>query len=95
MFVSADVTNLMYNLSVSGANWPLVTVTTSDTNYCLELTLCQEYTITVTPFSISPGYVGTSNSTNATIDGGTCAVIKNTEQFTVVYPEILGNFCVC
>ena len=69
VLVSADVTNLTHNVSVSGANSPLVTVTTSDTKHCLELTSCQEYTLTVTPFSISPDYVGTSNNTNATIAG--------------------------
>ena len=74
MFLSDDVANLMYNVSVSGANSsPLNPVTTSDTKYWPELTPCQEYTITVIPFSTSHDYVGASNSTNTTIIGGTGA----------------------
>ena len=71
VFVSDDVTNLMYNVSVKGADSLSLSVTTSDTKYCLGLSPCQEYAITVTPFSTSPNYVGASNSTKATIIGGT------------------------
>ena len=72
VFVSADVTNLMYNVSVSGTNSLPLTFTTSGVKYCPELTPCQEYTITVVPFSTLPDYVGASNSTKANVTGGIC-----------------------
>ena len=68
--MSADVTDLMYNVSVSGEDISPLTATTSETHYCPELTPCQEYTITVTPFSTSPNYVGMNTTiTNTTIGG--------------------------
>ena len=74
VFVSADVTNLMYSVSVSGPDLPVLTKTTKDTQYCTELTPCKQYNITVTPFSTFPDYTGASNSTNDTTNGGTCTV---------------------
>ena len=71
MFVSADVTDLMYNVSLGGADLPLLIIPTNDTQYCLKLTPCWKYIITVTPFSTNPGYVGVSNNTEAATDGGT------------------------
>ena len=74
MFVSADVKDLMYNVSVTciGADLSLMNVTTNDTECCHGmLTPCQTYNITVTPFSTSPNYVGASNGTEDAIsDGG-------------------------
>ena len=71
VFVSADVTDLMYKVSASGVDLPPLNLTTKDTQHCPELTPCQEYKFTVTPFSTFPNYTGASNSTNATINGGT------------------------
>ena len=48
---------------MSGADLPAMSVTTSETNYCLEVTPCQEYVITVTPFSTFLDYMGPSKST--------------------------------
>ena len=71
VFVSNNVMGLMYIVSVEGADISILNVTTSETHYCLdELTPCQKYNITVTPFSTSPYYVGASNRTTGTIDGG-------------------------
>ena len=68
--VSADVTNLMYNVSLSGEDLSPLTITINETQYCPELTPCQEYTVTVTPFSTFPYYVGMSTTiTNATFGG--------------------------
>ena len=69
-FVSADVTNLMYNVSVGGAELSPLSITTSETRYCLNLAPCQEYNITVTPLSTSPDYAGTSNRTTDAVEGG-------------------------
>ena len=96
VFVSDDVTNLTYNVSVSGADSPSFTITTSDTKYCPELSPCQEYTITVTPFSTFPDYVDSSNKTKAIIIGGTFIRIR-TRLFNhkLLLYQILGNFCIC
>ena len=77
MFVSSDVTNLMYSVSVDGTESSSQTITTIETQHCLyDLTPCQEYIITVIPFSTSSDYVGASNSIMDTIDGGN---LKNKE----------------
>ena len=68
--MSADVTDLMYNVSVSGVDISPLTATISGTQYCPELTPCQEYTITVTPFSTSPNYVGMNTTIANTTTGG-------------------------
>ena len=72
MFVSSDVTDLMYNVSVSGTDLSPFHVTTKDTKYChAMLTPCQGYNVTVTPFSTSSNYTGGSNGTeDAIINGG-------------------------
>ena len=77
VFVSADVTNLMYNVSVSGANLLSFTIQTSETQYCPELIPCQEYTVTVTPFSSSPDYKGASSTITYTAPGGTIIRVLN------------------
>ena len=69
-FISSDITNLMYHVSVGGVNLSPMNATTSETQYCLELTPCLEYTVSVTPFSTSPEYTGTSNSVTDAIPGG-------------------------
>ena len=71
VFVSTDVTNLMYNVLISGADLSPFNVTTNDTECCHDmLTTCQVYNITVTPFSTLSNYVGVSNRTEDAIDGG-------------------------
>ena len=70
-FVSADVTDLTYNISLSGADQTTLNTTTTETNDCPAITPCQEFIIIVTPFSPSLGYVGANNSTTDYIDGGT------------------------
>ena len=70
LFRSADVTNLMYTVSVSGDNLPDFNHTTIETEYCPELIPCQEYTVAITPFSTSPSYIGVSNSVKDTVTGG-------------------------
>ena len=76
VFVSSDVTDLTYNVSlsnvsVSGADPSPMNVTTKDTECCHDmLTPCQVYNITVTPFSTSSKYVGATNGTVDAIDGG-------------------------
>ena len=72
VFVSTDVTNLMYNVSVSGADPSSLNVTTKDAKCCYGIiTPCQGYNITVTPFSTSSNYTGASTGTEDVIDGGT------------------------
>ena len=63
-----DVKDLKYNVSVSGADLSVLSVTTGKTNYCLKITPLQEYVITVTPFSTSLGYVGPSHTATDSID---------------------------
>ena len=70
MFRSSDVTELVYNVSVSKADWSHLNVTTNEAEYCTELTPCQEYTVTITPFSTSPNYTGASNTVTLNIPGG-------------------------
>ena len=76
LFISSDVTDLMYNVSVGGANLSPINAITSEAQYCIELTPCQEYTVTVTPFSTSPDYTGNSASITDTIPGGIEVHIK-------------------
>ena len=76
-FISADVTDLTYNVSLSGADQTTLNTTTNETSDCPTITPCQEFNITVTPFSPSLGYVGASNSTTDYIDGG-MVLLRNT-----------------
>lgn len=69
-FISADVTDLTYNVSLRGEDQTTVNTTTTKTSACPTITPCQEFIITVTPFSPSLGYVGASNSTTDYVDGG-------------------------
>ena len=66
--VPFDSKDLKYNISVSGADLSVLSVTTGKTNYCLKITPLQEYNITVTPFSTSLGYVGPSHNTTDSIE---------------------------
>ena len=68
--MSDDVTNLIYNVSVSGTDLSPLYATISKTQFCPELTPCQEYTATVTPFSTSPDYTGNSTTITDTAPGG-------------------------
>ena len=70
VFKSSDVTELVYNVSVSEAGLSLLNVTTNETQYCTELTPCQEYTVTVTPFSTFPNYTADSNDVTYTTPEG-------------------------
>ena len=70
LFRSADVTNLMYTVSVSGDNLLALNHTTNESNFCLEITLCQEYNVTVTPFSTFPDYIGARSTVSRTVPGG-------------------------
>ena len=70
VFNCSDIIALSYNVSVSGADLSPLAITTNETKFCLELTPCQEYTVTVTPFSTSPDYTGASKSKTVTIHGG-------------------------
>ena len=70
VFKSSDVTALSYNVSVNKDGLSDLIATTNETEYCPELTPCQEYTVTVTPFSTSPDYVGTYTTITNTIAGG-------------------------
>ena len=69
-FMSADVTHLIYNLSVSGADSSSLNVMTNETHHCTELIPCQEYTVTVTPFSTAPDYTGNSMTITDNAPGG-------------------------
>ena len=70
VFNCSDIIALSYNASVSGADLSPVVITTNETKYYLELTLCQEYNVTVTPFLTFLDYTGASKSKTAIIHGG-------------------------
>ena len=70
MFTSYDVTNITYNVSVTGGSVPPFNATTSELEYCQELKPCQKYNISVTPFSSSPDYVGASSTITYSVPGG-------------------------
>ena len=70
VFKSSDVTELIYNVSVSKVGVSPLNVTTNETQYCTELTPCQEYIVTVTPFSTFPKYTAGSNSVTLTTPEG-------------------------
>ena len=70
VFTSSDVTQLVYNVFVSEAGLSFLNVTTNETQYCTKLTSCQEYIVTVTPFSTFPKYTADSNNVTYTIPEG-------------------------
>ena len=77
VFVSHDVDGVEYNVYIfSGGDHLLLPppITTSETQDCPELTLCQEYTVTVTPFSTSPDYIGDNTTVTNTTPGGICGL---------------------
>lgn len=72
-FVSDDVAEtLSYDVLVTGTDMFTLNAVTNHTQLCLEkLTPCQEYTVTVTPFSTSPNYTGTPYMITGEYSGGT------------------------
>lgn len=70
VFTSSDVGDVMYNVSLTGPGVLPFTITTTDCQHCPEFTPCQEYTITVTPFSTSPDYTGIRSTINYIAYGG-------------------------
>ena len=71
VFISDDVKDLMYNISVSGADLLPLTITTNETQYCVEsIAHCQEYTFAVNPFSTSLEYIGGNVAITIITPGG-------------------------
>ena len=82
----------MYNVSVSGADLSPLNATTNETKYCPELTLCLQYTITVTPFSTFPDYVGMSTTITNTTSGGSNKVLYSTQHLFLILENITKSY---